>query len=343
MSRMAPPFSTGPGVDVGPAFGSAAAAPPNYGGVEQGYGGAAMPPPQLSSGGGGKGLFLRYRRRRMNLPAIIACLVLPWGLFTAIYALQSFSIHYQQPSLCTLLTVLGLLAAVVVGLYTAGQRSSSYFSNAEREPTWLIFLTASLFVAWATAYCFGSSNFSSHMRPYYDALNLNNYTGIDPTRMRGQQLMDAGQVRFIPGTKLDITKSMGFKNSRTYCVAPIVVGKDELVTYDFWAVGSDCCSGNQANFHCGHFNDPRANGGLRLMSDGDRAMYRLAVQQAEATYKIKAVHPLFFEWVAEPLDLVMSWKSAGQGEFLVYTLAYLVFQVFLVVTASLAFSKIGGQ
>merc|ERR1719444_780555 len=112
-------------------------------------------------------------------------------------------------------------------------------------------------------------------------------------------------------------------------------------SYDFWAVGKNCCSGNQANFHCTNFNNPYANGGLRLMSDGDRAFYRLAVQQAEAAYSIKAVHPLFFHWVQEPFVMVESWKYTGQSEFVAWLFSAFVFQTFIVGFATLVFSKLG--
>ena len=73
---------------------------------------------------------------------------------------------------------------------------------------------------------------------------------VYPNRMLGQQLLDAGIVQFAPGSQLDVKKSMGFKNGELYCVAPIVFGTASPVSYDFWAVGKDCCSGSQADFSC---------------------------------------------------------------------------------------------
>merc|ERR1719160_616815 len=99
-------------------------------------------------------------------------------------------------------------------------------------------------------------NFHSNLEPYYDVTNLNTYPAVDPSRMRGVQLMDAGRIMFTRGSKLDIERSMGFRNKETYCVAPIVSGADpqHMDRYDFWAVGVGCCSGyspgSKADFSC---------------------------------------------------------------------------------------------
>lgn len=320
-------------------YGQQYGAPSQYGAMYD-NGGAIMGHKGGGMFDGGKGHFLRSQRRRLNIRPVFLAALVPWALFSVVYAVLSFEIHYQEPGLCMAVIMAAFLLVMLSGLF-ACSASGRWFVNAEHEPTWLIFIFLSMVLAFVSAYSVGSMNFKTNMQPYYNMRNLNNYSDVSPVRMRGQQLMDAGIIEFAPGTKLDISKSMGFKNSKVYCVAPIVKGDDPLATYDFWAIGTDCCSGFQADFHCPHFNNPHANGGLRLMADGDRAFYRLAVQQAEATYNIKAIHPLFFEWSVDPMDMVEGWKHAGRSDYLVWMLSYFVFQAFLVAVAALAFAKMG--
>jgi len=132
---------------------------------------------------------------------------------------------------------------------------------------------------------------------------------------------------------------MGFKNLETYCVAPIVIGDQPLARYDFWAVGLNCCSGNSGDFHCGEFSNPSAQAGLRLMNDDDRAFYRLAVQQAEATYTIEATHPIFFQWMQDPLSELASYQDDGMKLYFYSVFAFFGLQLFLVAFAVVFFSK----
>jgi hypothetical protein len=138
--------------------------------------------------------------------------------------------------------------------------------------------------------------------------------GVNPATSSGQQLMDAGAVFFAHGSYLDFTKAISFSSGSKYCVVPIVLGKPERADYDFWAVGIDCCdehprgntfptvAGEPQKFHCGDYNNPNARAGLRMMNTALRPYFRLAVEQAEAAYDIKAPHPLFFYWMEDPIN-----------------------------------------
>jgi len=204
-----------------------------------------------------------------------------------------------------------------------------------------MFAAIALAVALVLAVVFGDMNFWYNMQPFYDIENLNTYPSVDPSKDKGQQLMDAGRVYFTDGSKLDFSKAMAFKNLDLYCVAPIVLGKALLTSYDFWAVGVNCCSGAQSDFRCGEYNNPHARSGLRLMKDSQRPFYRLAVQQAESAYQIKAEHPLFFVWMQDPIAEVNSYRDDGFKYYLLGIFTHLAFSIFVVVCAVVAFSKTG--
>lgn len=278
----------------------------------------------------------------MNILAMLLCLFFPWGLFTTLLATLSFKVHYEHPVICFSIVLAALLAIVCMGMWTVQERLRlGRNSPTERNPSWSLFMCISLVVAFLVAGGLGQTNYYDNLKPYYDYLNLGTYHNIFPDRVRGQQIMDAGGITFAEGSHLSTKLSQGFKDDAVYCVAPIVYGNETLATYDFWAVGKDCCSGAQADFHCQGYNDPLATGALRLMREDDRPFYRLAVQQAEATYDIKAVHPLFFRWVHDVHSEVQSWNEAGWQTFYAGICSYFLLQAFLVATAAAVFSKLG--
>merc|ERR1719401_3270115 len=132
--------------------------------------------------------------------------------------------------------------------------------------------------------------------------------------------MDAGMVEFTSGSRVAVEKSIGFKNENIYCVAPIqltAAGKQvPTKTYDFWAVGINCCSGHVPDFACGEYSNPLAKWGLRMLDDDAREMFRLAVKEAEATYNLKSSHPIFLHWMSDPHAEVDAYQNDGFRYFL---------------------------
>lgn len=306
-----------------------------------------LAPPMQQS----KGPFVRGIRQRLNFVAMLISLFVPWLIFCFMFWTMSFSVHYKNRFICFLLVCLGLCIVLAIGIMAMDAMKKKHRTAGvlmdgdvrQHEPTWLVFLFATSLLAWLLGVIGGDINFVNHMEPFYDLSNLNTYPNVDPSVMRGQQLMDAGRIMFTPDSKLDLTRSMGFKNQDLYCVAPITSGEDpkHIASYDFWAVGTNCCSGMRADFHCGEFNNPHAAAGIRLMRDDQRAYFRLAVQQAEAAYNIKADHPLFFHWMRDPIAEVMAYSDEGLRYFLLAIFTHFLFQLFLVAVAALLFSKLG--
>lgn len=286
------------------------------------------------------------RRRRLNLLAILVAWTVPSALAASLAFVLSFALRYWQPSLAFTITGLAFLGIVFLAIYAWDTRRQRALSTIPREPSWTMFVAITAGIAWLGAVILGSVNYRLNMTPYYEMMGLNIYQDVDPVTMRGQQLMDAGQVQFAEGSHLALNMSMGFKNLDYYCVAPITGaganGSDpSMVTYDFWAVGINCCTSVPGSFHCGIWSDPRGQGGLRLMDDSQRPYFRLAVQQASAAFRIQAVHPLFFYWTIDPVSETKAIQEKGKRLWYVWTVSYCTFQLGLVAIAALVFAKMG--
>jgi hypothetical protein len=286
----------------------------------------------------------RGQRKRLDLVTLLIALFAPWTLFTFVVAVLSFEFHYYAPYMTYLVIILTFLFAVCIPGFLALQAMKrKYTSPATYQPNLYFFLFVACVLAYFVGITAGEGNYLSSMYKYYSLTHLTTYDDIDTTFDFGQQYMDAGVLKFKQGTLLDTTRSMGFKNTDMYCVAPIVTksnpNNNKSLSYDFWAVGKGCCSGYQPDFHCPGFNDRVASGGIRLMHDEDRPFYRLAVQQAEAMYKISAIHPLFVEWVHDTDEAINAFAQSGYSYFILAIATYFLWQSFLVVCTSLILSK----
>lgn len=285
----------------------------------------------------GKTLWRIGQRSRFSITGSLISILFPWVLHSSLLYAYSFSLHYKRPGLTHFLGFCGLVivcGATGLALGRAGLSKASRWSKAAALST---------FLAWFLGVSVGQINFVVNMEKYYDFKNLNSYPGIDVARVPGQQVMDAGIVSFGSGHFLDLTKATGFKSSKTYCVVPIAVGDTQLATYDFWAVGVDCCSGAYQDFRCGEYNNPRASSGLRILDEKLSTFFRLGVQQAEAEFGIGSSHPVFFEWSQDPVGQVNTYEDRGVKTFLLCTLTFFAFQAFLVTVEVVALSKMDGQ
>lgn len=293
------------------------------------------------------------KRRPISLKVILVCLIVPWLLFTALYAVVNFELHYAVPVLCGLFMVLGVL--VVMGTFIAAAHEvlpywchplvrTSHFWMPFLSPVhaaggrWLAFLFFSSALAAMSGIFLGDLNYWTNMLPYYELQTLNIYDSVNTATSQGQQMMDAGRVVFAENTTLDLGKAYQFQDLETYCVAPIVTGSGASKLYDFWAVGLNCCGFNaskQMEYKCGPYTSTKANQGLRLMADNQRDFYKLAVQQAEAEYKIVAKHPLLFYWSEDAEADMKSYYSFGLKYFAAGVGAFFCWQIFLILVYSI--------
>jgi len=263
---------------------------------------------------------------------ILASVFVPWFFFVASFWLSSFSLQYESPSIVKLLITCLFLIVAALGFVALDR----FRKKGDLLPS---FIFASSLLACVIGTSLGWQNFTNNMRPFYDIQKLETYPSVNPSMYRGQQLMDAGQIIFSPGSHLNLTLSVGFNNYDVYCVAPIV-GSEPMGRYDFWAVGINCCTGH-LDFRCGEYNNPEARSGLRLMRDDLRPYYRLAVQQAEAAYSIQAPHPIFMSWLSDVTAEVDAYNDEGYTRFTLAVFQFLCFQLLLFGSSVFVWSKLG--
>mmetsp|Transcript_131327 Transcript_131327/g.366110 ORF Transcript_131327/g.366110 Transcript_131327/m.366110 type:complete len:328 (+) Transcript_131327:86-1069(+) len=278
------------------------------------------------------------RRQRRSLGLIPPCttLLVPWLLFVVVYAVTSFWLRYSAPFFCWFIVALGALLVIAFAAITVLSALRG------KDPLWYGFLSVMLLIALVLGACLGTVNYTSNLRPYYDNSNMGRYEDVDPEAFSGQSMMDAGQIVFTRGARPDRTKAMGFRDRYMYCVTPITKSSGAAYDhYDFWAVGINCCTGAPHDFHCSEYDNKYAHSGLRLVDQEKQAFYRLAVQQAEAAYSIKAPHPVFLHWLQDPKSELDAYADDGVMYYLAGIFAYLAFQVVIVGIGVLLIARFG--
>jgi hypothetical protein len=206
-----------------------------------------------------------------------------------------------------------------------------------KERVLSIVISGCCLLAWAAASIWGDYNYQSLMRPSYDITQLNTYQQVNPDTTAGSQFMDAGMIQFVEGTRYLSKYSMSFKNGDTYCVAPIGTGAGSANTtsYDFWAVGINCCTGHGVVFSCGDVS-ATSTWGVRVMEDSHRNMYEVAIKQAEAAFSIKGHQPLLMYVMTDPHAEVQQWSDEGIKNFTFALFASFAMQIAVTVAVAAA-------
>jgi hypothetical protein len=260
--------------------------------------------------------------KRMNCVPVLISLMLPWFAFLGAFALASLYIHYAAPFSTLCIYVLALFACLQLGFAAKAER--------RRGGDWfyLAYLWVACSIGVVVGGCLGDFNFWAFMRPTYALHHMASYTNVDPSSQTlwtgqvvpttGRRFQDAGAVYFNSKAILDKKRAYSFKMGTLYCVAPIINPSCERnCGYDFWAIGTDCCSEDSSDFQCGEYNNTHAKTGLRLMDDGLRQYYRLAVLEAEGAHNIASKHPIFLYWMQDPLSQVHTMIHQGYRRLIV--------------------------
>lgn len=179
------------------------------------------------------------------------------------------------------------------------------------------------------------NNFYPHAR--YQTLQA--YEQVDPATDVGTRLQDSGVVTFADTVGVDRSRTGCLKNGAIFCIAPIVPNGEVPVPgqeqsqmaasnfsagyqqqYDLFMAGINCCD-CPGEFRCGDWNSPMQLGGLRILDDKERQQFRLAAESWSSIYGKSMVHPVFFEWVANPVTVYNNFENRGYRLFLLALLS----------------------
>jgi len=250
-----------------------------------------------------------------DLVSAIAVVLIPFWIFTAESWVIAF-FHYKTAWASWLVILLGLAAVALAALFALRSLAKESGRVNYHQTVWAVVGLLAMLIAFFGGLHIGWQNYIKHVRPIYELRDLNTYDAVDASAADGKAYMDAGVITFKKGAHIDQSKSVGFMNLDMYCVAPIVSDTTPAnQSYDFWAIGMNCCTGAGNDFHCGSFTDKHAKGGIRLMDNTQFGFYKLASQMAETQYGIKVAHPLFFTWVSDGPEHLTDLEDKGDKFF----------------------------
>jgi len=288
-------------------------------------------------------LFSPGHRMRMNILPMFLNVFIPWAIFVYCFCLSSFYLMYKTP----LLAWLCISAVLVIWLVFVAMAFCA--RKYHPDPTWFTFFSILAAICAVWGILAGLANLREYEDPYYTLQEMRdakgpNGTGVNPSLVSGEDVMDAGVLTFQQGSMFDPERTWHFMKGSLYCVAPIVgpgVSTPLRQTYDFWAIGKDCCSVGASDFRCGSWGSTQAHTGLREVNEADLEYYRLAVQQAASLYDIMAPHPIFLKWSQDPRGEVNGLHTMAFRNFLVFSASNLIFDILAVALASARYAFLG--
>lgn len=260
----------------------------------------------------------------------------PCLIFAVVYGSMGSTLHYTEDGLVKVISIIMLVVAIMFFIPAFNAVRSRGESG---DPNWYACTFTLSIVAWVLGFLLGNLNYRATIVPYMDIQQLNVYPAVNPST-GGVALMDGGRMTFVEGAAPDLSKSIGFRNLDIYCAAPITMRNETLSSYDFWAVGTNCCSGHGPDFACGEINNANAHSGLRLMREDQRGYFRLAVQQAEASFNIKANHPVFVHWMQDPFQEIQAYLRDAWAYFWIGLAAFAAGNLLMMVFLVFLFSKV---
>mmetsp|Transcript_74544 Transcript_74544/g.139183 ORF Transcript_74544/g.139183 Transcript_74544/m.139183 type:complete len:726 (-) Transcript_74544:70-2247(-) len=183
-----------------------------------------------------------------------------------------------------------------------------------------------LFMAAVGTY-FGWSNYVNNAQYHCSVSQRQHYTGVRPDAAAAEY-RDAGVLYFEATASLGSHVLGYLHRGVTYCVAPVVAADESTpAKVDFWAVGTDCCSG-RSKFTCFNSGDSNATSGVVLKNSSHKIPlvqqrtlqeeYFTAIEAASAAYNYNtSAEPILLHWGSDVDALQNEWLANSFGVILV--------------------------
>jgi len=242
---------------------------------------------------------------------------LGWFVFSAVCIFFGFMYHGHEIQIWSLLILGGFLIAVYIRMHVRNASSDTTLPHLKAK-AW----KDALFGSWVlVSVLFGAAvgifAYEWRIRNYWLSQELEARANVLPSEPAGAYL-NVGEIVFADEARIDASKTIGYKDGRVYCVAPIA-GDIPLDKVQFWAAGTDCC-GARGNFQCDDAWDLQARSGIVLRDHqgafvkDKRPYFMKAVDMAKATYAVaSAEEPIFVQWIADPDKVELNIWKKGMG------------------------------
>jgi len=284
--------------------------------------------------------FIPGKRRRLNWVGLVVTLLVGPAVFIYVISVLCSEYRFHHPNRARALVGAAVLVTLVEFLVAKSYRVR------DRQPMWLGWIFITMVMALVCGIFAGQLMYDWYMLPFFNAISLHEYPNVNVGTETGEQYLDAGFIGFSDGSELDLYMPGQYRHGDLYCVVPIVNkkvdgGVPKTGTYDFWAVGKNCCGDPVGVFRCGDWHNPAARSGLREISLEDHDDYLLAVKQAATTYNIESNYPILVQWLQNPLDVVLAYAKDGEEMYKLWIGGFVLFNCMVTFVAMLFFSRIG--
>lgn len=229
-----------------------------------------------------------------------------WVVFSVVCLLFGLTYHNSQAEIWCLVC----LGAVGLSMMAITAQSA----GDTKQLTFALWLLASLILGAAVGLC----AYDFCIAEYWHSQKLAARENVLPSE-DANAYRDVGKIVFADEARVDASRSVGYMDSSTYCVAP-VASDAPMDKVQFWAAGVDCC-GSRGSFTCDDSWNPKAHGGVvinpgfnTIIGPDVHAQYLKAIKLAEVTYAVaSAEEPILVRWVADPDKVELNIWTAGLG------------------------------